>query len=613
MLQLPALGPPPVDSSVAVRRELAQVRALLAQIEARLPDVHEAYSFGLDLYSDYFDAYYAPAHAAIHTGAPLTDMVALVDATSATPAELHGALASLAGQSRAPGGVVVVHPGGDPATDFEHTLSLWRGRFQDAGAPRGLTTEHGWARAMHAAVSMAAVPHLLLMEARTRLAPDASHRVEEALRAGAALVYADSDVVERRAGDQVARRFAPAFRTAFDADLFLQQNDLGPLLGLSHRFVQAVGFRLEQEAAGLYDLVLRGMGRPDLGGFVHIPRILSHASGDASADKGATRRAALEAYLASQRPGAEALVHDDILGATLASALRVRAPLPTDARATVIIPTRDRLDLLEPCLDSLAAMAEYNRTRFDILVVDNQSREPETFAFLDRFSRTGPLRVVCHDGVFNWALMNNRAAAQTDADVLIFLNNDTAALTRDWCDELCSQALRPEIGAVGARLIYADGTIQHAGMVAGGWHAFAAHEAVGAAGQDPGYLGRNALLREVAIVTGACLATRRSVFQSLGGFDAVHLPVEGNDGDYCFRARAAGLKVLYDPYCTLYHHESKSRGLNVDGERRRQAEAAGALLRSRWAEAYRDNPFYNPHFDRLGAPLTRLRPPPSLP
>ncbi len=133
---------------------------------------------------------------------------------------------------------------------------------------------------------------------------------------------------------------------------------------------------------------------------------------------------------------------------------------------------------------------------------------------------------------------------------------------------------------------------------------------MGARGDDPGYLGRHALVREVSAVTGACLATRADLFRNAGGFDAVNLPVEGNDVDYCFRVQQRGLRVLYDPFCTLYHYESKSRGYNTDPETHRQAEADGALLRARWSAACGDDPGYNAHFDRLSAPLTRLRPPP---
>ncbi len=613
VLQLPAVGAPPMDAASALRRELAEVRTLLARIEARLPDVNEAYSFATELYGDYFDTYYAPAQSVVSHGAPLLELAAIVDAASSAPPKLDGVLANLAGQGRAPYRVVVIHPGGDLALEFEHVLSIWRGRFQDAQSPYGVVADHGWATAMQAATEAAGAPHLLLLQAGTRLAPDASEQVHEAFVNGAALVYADSDAVDLRPDGKVGRHWAPALRTAFDAELFLQQGDIGPLVGLSLRLVQAIGFKSETEAAGLYDFVLRGLGHPELGGLLHIPRVLAHLTAAVSSDDLMARHAALEHHLATRHPGAEASPHADHLGATVANAFRVRHPLPAGARAAIIIPTRDRLDLLEPCLTSLAAMAEHNQSRFEFLIVDNQSREPETFAFLERFGQTYPLRVISHDGAFNWALINNRAAAQTDAEVLIFLNNDTVALTPDWCDELCSQALRPGVGAVGARLIYADGTIQHAGMVAGGWHAFVAHEGVGAQGSDPGYLGRHALLREVSTVTGACMATSRSVFENLGGFDALNLPVEGNDTDYCFRLRAAGLKILYDPYCTLYHYESKSRGSNIGSDKLKQAEAAGALLQSRWGESYHHDPFYNPHFDRLSPPCTRLAPPPSLP
>ena len=612
-LLLEPVGPPPADAAVALRGELAQVRALLARIEAGLPNASEAYSFDLSLYADYFDAYYARAELAMSKGPPLGELVALVDASSATPAELHGTLASLAAQGRPPHGVVVIHPGGSLALDYDHVLSLWRGRFGDIQAPRSVLVDAGWTAALQTAVATAGAPYLIFLKAPTRLAPEASEVITAALQAGAALVYADSDAVELLPDEKVGRRFAPAFRASFDADLFLQTGDLGPLLGLSQRFINAVGLRPERDATGLYDLILRGLHRPDVGEFVHVPRILSHAAGAVRLAETDARRATLDDYLAEQHPGAETSPHTDVLDAGLPVALRVRYAVPAKTRAAVIVPTRDRLDLLQPCLEKLAILAGHNQTRLEILVVDNQSCEPETFAFLEHFNRVHPLRIIPHDGTFNWALMNNRAAAQSDADVLIFLNNDTVALTPDWCDELCSQALRPDVGAVGARLLYGDGTIQHAGVVTGGLHAFTAHEGVGAPGHDPGHLGRHALLRQASAVTGACLATSRLVFERLKGFDAVHLPVESNDTDYCFRVRAIGLKVLYDPYCTLYHYESKSRGFNIDAEKYGKAEAASSVIRARWQDAYRVDPFYNPHFDLLSPPFTRLRPPPAAP
>ena len=145
----------------------------------------------------------------------------------------------------------------------------------------------------------------------------------------------------------------------------------------------------------------------------------------------------------------------------------------------------------------------------------------------------------------------------------------------------------------------------------GGLHAFAAHEGMGAPGSDPGHLGRHVLLRQTAAVTGACLATSASAFHALGGFDALNLPVESNDTDYCLRARERGLRILYDPYCTLFHFESKSRGLNHDPQKRRAADETAAFMRTRWSKTCREDPFFNLHFDRLGAPLQRLTAPPA--
>jgi GT2 family glycosyltransferase len=615
VLQLRPQNPPAVDEAVVLRRELAEVRAALRRIEQRLPDFNSALSFRLEHYRDYFAQFYGSTDRSRSAAVTLSDVAVIIDAASCTGVALNRAIEGVCQQGQKPGAVLVAHSGGDLTLDYEHVLKLWRGCFDDAASPRAVVAEGGWATRLRSAVSTANAPFLLLTDAHTRLAPDASHHVAGALSRGAALVYADSDVVDLGPDGSEGPHRTPAFRASFDADLFLQQGDVGPLVGFSRTLLDAVSMDPAREPSGLYDVILRALGERERGerqwgDFVHIPRILSHRADHRDDEPDlADRRQALDAHLADWSPGAVAVPHEDPLGAALPRAFRVRRPLPPYARAAVIVPTRDRLDLLEPCLASLEATESSNDIKLEILVIDNQSHEPQTLAFFQRAAHRPNIRIIPYDGAFNWALMNNRAALETEADVLIFLNNDTTALTADWCDELCSQALRPEIGAVGARLLYSDGTIQHAGIVTGGVHAFAAHEGVGAPPGDSGYLGRHSLLREVSAVTGACMATRRSVFLDHGGFDAVNLPVESNDVDYCFRLRSAGLKVLYDPYCTFYHYESKSRGSNIDPDKHAKAEAAGAYLRRRWGDIYGCDPFYNPHFDRDAEPFTRLRPP----
>ncbi len=611
--QVTAPKSPPLDAALALRSELAELRDLLRKIEARLPDFGEAFAFSLENYDVYASTYYTPAPPEVGTRPPV-EVSVIVDATDVSIIDLNAALLHVARQQSAPSEVIVIHAGGDRSLDVASCLESWREELRPAQLSPISADGGKWADAFLRAVERAETDHLIVVRQGARLAPDAVDLIADSLRRGAALVYADADRVGARPDGVGGGRRDPVLRTDFDPELLRQGIDLGEVLGLSREMVITSGLRSEYGADALFDLVLRCAELLDPSGVLHIPRILAHVVGAAAtrADLSSQRLAAVRDHL--ERTGVDAAVtpQEDPFGARVPTALRVRRAVPEAARVAVIVPTRDRLDLLGPCIASLSAAALHNRVALEILVVDNRSTAPATRVFLESYARLARLRVLEHDGAFNWALINNRAAEATDADVLIFLNNDTVVATPDWCDELCGQALRPDVGAVGARLLYEDATIQHAGVVLGGWHAFAAHEGVGAPADSAGYLGRHALVRQVSAVTGACLATRAEVFRRLGGFDAVTFPVESNDIDYCLRARAAGLQVIYDPYATLYHFESKSRGHNIDPESWAMAESAGAAFRSRWGEAYRSDPFYNPHFDRSAAPLSRLGPPPRL-
>ncbi|WP_373458346.1 glycosyltransferase [Brevundimonas sp. SORGH_AS_0993] len=183
-------------------------------------------------------------------------------------------------------------------------------------------------------------------------------------------------------------------------------------------------------------------------------------------------------------------------------------------------------------------------------------------------------------------------------------------MSQDWLDELVSRALQSGVGAVGCRLLYEDGTLQHAGFVARETaDDFLTHEGVGEEGSEGGYLGRHALVHETSAVTGACIAVRRELFQALGGFDAVQFPIDGNDVDFCFRVRDAGYSVIYTPYATLYHLKSKTRGYGATEAARDKAQQSLARLWEMWSGKFTPDPYYNRHFDRTGQPFSRLRPP----
>ena len=181
-------------------------------------------------------------------------------------------------------------------------------------------------------------------------------------------------------------------------------------------------------------------------------------------------------------------------------------------------------------------------------------------------------------------------------EILLLLNNDTEVIRGDWLTELVSHAIRPDIGAVGAKLLYGDGTLQHGGVVTG-VGGVAAHYLPGVARDDPGYFGTLALVREVAAVTGACLALRRSVFEAVGGLDEANLAVAFNDVDLCMKIRQAGWRILWTPFAEMYHLESASRGKDILPEKARRFNAEIAYMQRRWGDELVRDPYYNPNLE----------------
>ncbi|WP_076072705.1 glycosyltransferase family 2 protein [Sphingomonas montana] len=260
--------------------------------------------------------------------------------------------------------------------------------------------------------------------------------------------------------------------------------------------------------------------------------------------------------------------------------------LPT---VTVIIPTRNRVDLLRTCLQGLS-ITDY--PGIEVIVVDNDSDDPMTLDYLATLDPTRH-RVLRHSGPFNFSAMNNRAARMADGDLLCLLNNDIAVIRPDWLAVMARQALRAEVGAVGARLLYPDGRIQHAGVVLGvGGGAAHAHRLLHP--QDDGYFHRHSLPQFVSAVTAACLVVRRDRFMAVGGLDEVNFAVAFNDVDLCMRLNQRGWQSLYEPRATLFHHESVSRGFDRDPAG--AARLAGELqaLKAAWGTDGGVDPFHHP-------------------
>ena len=257
---------------------------------------------------------------------------------------------------------------------------------------------------------------------------------------------------------------------------------------------------------------------------------------------------------------------------------------------SIILLTRDREDLLGPCLDSILESSTY--PRFELLIVDNGTRQKKALALLEKAAEDPRVRVLMRPGLFNFAALNNDAVRSSLGEVLVFLNNDTVILTKDWLEQLSEQALDPDAGAVGALLLYPDGRIQHAGVVVGLGQDAGHFEALSAP-TAPSWLDRTSILHEASAVTAACMALDRRKFDAVAGFDGQNLPIEFNDVDLCLRLAERGWPARYMPTVRVLHKESATRGnavlrpLNVYAMER-------DYFRARWRAIIRDDPYFHP-------------------
>lgn len=274
---------------------------------------------------------------------------------------------------------------------------------------------------------------------------------------------------------------------------------------------------------------------------------------------------------------------------------------------SLIIPTRDRVDLLRVAVSSIRARS--SGTHFELIIVNNQSRDAETLRFLAEGQQAGNFRVIDYDAPFNFSAMNNEAAKIARGAILGFINNDVELITPDWLEQACGYMARSEIGALGVRLLFPNGMIQHGGVVLGtGGMAENAFQHIH--GGDDGYFHRSVVAGNYSAVTAACLFVRRELFLTVGGFDAANLPVAFNDVDLCLRLRERGFLIAWTPHITLIHHESVSRGRDASPDRQARAFKEESYMRQRWQGVLLRDPYYSPNLNLDRRPFTALALPP---
>jgi GT2 family glycosyltransferase len=284
--------------------------------------------------------------------------------------------------------------------------------------------------------------------------------------------------------------------------------------------------------------------------------------------------------------------------------IRWRLPDPPPL-VSLIIPTRDKLDLLKTCVESILALTSY--PNYEILVVDNQSSERETLDYMRSLQTRERVSVLHHDQPFNYSAINNWAARRASGEIIGLVNNDIEVISPDWLDEMASQAWRPEVGAVGAMLYYPDDRIQHAGVILG-LGGIANHAYAGLPKGYAGHGGRARVCQYLSAVTAACLLVRRDVFDQVGGLDE-KLQVAFNDVDFCLRLREAGYWNIWTPFAELYHHESASRGTEDSPEKIERFLGEVALMEQRWRHLLRVDPAYNRNLTLMDQDFSLAFPP----
>ena len=424
------------------------------------------------------------------------------------------------------------------------------------------------------------------------LAPHALYWVAKEIirRPDARLIYSDEDKIDVR-----GKRHDPYFKTDINVDLLYSHNMICHLGVYQKRLIDQVGgFRVGFEGAQDYDLALRCLEQIGTESIAHIPRVLYHwrvhqsstaASGDAKPYAVLAGERALNEHF--ERQGVDGTVEAVPYGYRAHYHLPERRPL-----VSLIIPTRNGVKLLKQCIESIVQKTVYGP--YEIIVIDNGSDEQATLAYLQSLNGVENIRVIRDDRPFNYSALNNMAVSVANGQLVGLVNNDIEVISESWLDEMVSLAIQPGVGAVGAKLLYPDGRIQHAGVIVGiGGVAGHAHKLFSR--ESYGYFSRCAVISSFSAVTAACLIVRKAVYEEVGGLNERDLAVAFNDVDFCLRVRDAGYRNVWTPYAEMFHHESATRGSEDNPEKVARFNREVHYMLTRWNGALTNDPAYSPN------------------
>jgi len=447
--------------------------------------------------------------------------------------------------------------------------------------------------ASNSAIELATGDWLALMDQDDLLTEDALYHVAQIIVSNpeARLIYSDEDKI-----NEDGKRFDPYFKPDWNPDLFLSHNMICHLGAYHRETVQQLGgFREGYEGAQDYDLALRITETLNTNQIVHIPRVLYHwrSHAESTAQAGSNKNYALLAGQKTlddhfQRTGIEARTELLDFGR-----YRVHYALPEDAPlVSLIIPTRNGLALTKQCIDSILEKTTY--PNYEIVLVDNNSDEPEALAYFETLKEHGRIKVLRDERPFNYSALNNNAVEHANGDYVALINNDIEVISPDWLSEMMSIALQPGVGAVGARLWYPNDTLQHGGVIIG-LGGVAGHSHKSFQRDALGYFGRAQLIQSLSAVTAACLVVSKEIYSAVGGLNEKELTVAFNDVDFCLKVRAAGYRNVWTPYAELYHHESATRGFENTPEKLKRFQEEIKYMERVWDTGNWSDPAYSPN------------------